>query len=400
MQSSATHDEFAPGPRPSARRGRRFRRIALPILGVLVLVGVLGGVKACQISTLIRAGRAAEQAGPPPEAVGTTKAERQSWERTLWAVGSVVSDRGVAVANEAPGVVSRLHFESGDRVERGQLLVELDTAVERAQLRSTLARLEGARVAFQRSSALAEEGVVSQAQRDADEATFNSLTAEANAIRAEIERKTVRAPFTGKLGIREVQLGQFLPAGTTISVLESDESVYVDFTLPQNDLELVQLGLKVRLSWTRDQPPVAEGTVEAVDPSVDPVTRAIGVRASVPKDEALRPGMFMNVQLVLPEKREVIVVPLTAVIHASFGDSVFVADPKPGAHDPKAPKIARQQFVRLGDTRGDFVAVTQGLRAGEEVVSAGAFKLRNGVPIVVDNRVQPKPQLDPRPENR
>jgi membrane fusion protein (multidrug efflux system) len=372
-------------------------RFVVPILALIAVLATLGGLKACQISTLIGAGKAAEQAGPPPEVVNSAFAARQTWERTLSSVATVMSAKGVAVSNDAAGLVSRIRFESGQAVQKGQILVELDSRVERAQLKSTLARRRGAEIAMKRSQVLSAEGVVAKAEKDADEAEFNSLTAEARAFEAEIERKTVRAPFSGKLGIREVNLGQFLASGTKVTELESRETVFADFTLPQQALPRLKIGMPVRVFQGTDPATMLEGTISAIEPALDAATRAVGVRASLPDGERFRPGMFLNVRVVQPEKDEVIVIPLTAVVHASYGDSVFIVAPAPQG---KPGKIARQQFVRLGEERGDFVAVLDGVKVGEEVVSAGAFKLRNRAPIVVDNKVELRPELAPHPENR
>jgi membrane fusion protein (multidrug efflux system) len=385
---------------PEPRRGLR-RSGLLAILGVIALLAALAGLKACQISKLIDAGKAAERAGRPPETVSTTRAEQEIWERTLRAVASVVTARGVQVSNDAPGTVARLHFESGESVRRGRILVELDTSVERAELKSTLARLEGAEIAARRSRVLAAEGVVAEAERDADEATYRSLKAEAASLGAQIERKIVRAPFDGRLGLREVNLGQYLPSGTTIVVLESKEPDYVDFGLPQQTLELLRVGMPVRVHRGQSEQPTVEAAITAIDPRLDPVTRSVDVRARLPGGHGLRPGMFVDVHVILPERVSVVAVPQSAVQRAAYGSSVFVVETESGPGPAGKPRrIARQKFVRLGEARGDFVAVLEGLKAGEEVVTSGGFKLQNGAPVVVSDKVKLTPELEPRPENR
>ena len=371
-------------------------RYVFVIVGVIVLLVGLAGVKAAQISTLIGFGEAAAKAGPPPEMVSTTKAEAAVFEAELNAVGTVVSAKGVALSNDAAGVVSRLHFESGAIVKKGDVLVELDTSVERAQVASLKARTELASVSANRSRALVSAGAAPQAQLDQDQSSLASLSADTKALLAQIERKVVRAPFAGRLGIRAVNLGQYLAPGTVVTVLESTESEYVDFTLPQAFVSQLKQGMLVRLRGERGGAVLAEGAIDAVAPSIDAVTRNVTVRASVPKGgDALRPGMFVAVDVVLPEKKNVVIVPLTAVVHAAYGDSVFVVEkPKEGGG------VARQKFVKLGERRGDFVAVTEGVKAGEEVVTSGSFKLRNGSKVVVKNDAKPKPELAPRPENR
>jgi membrane fusion protein (multidrug efflux system) len=348
----------------------------------------LAGIKAAQISTLIGFGEAAAKAGPPPEVVSTQKAEAAVFETELSSVGTVVSAKGVEISNDAPGVVSRLHFESGDIVKKGDVLVELDSSVERAQL-----------VSVNRSRALVSAGAAPQAQLDQDQSTSASLNADAKALLAQIDRKVVRAPFAGRLGIRAVNLGQYLAPGTVLTVLESTDSAYVDFSLPQVFVSRLKQGMLVRLRGERGGPLLAEGAIDAVAPALDAVTRNVMVRASVPKGgETLRPGMFLAVDVVLPEKRNVVIVPLTGVVHAAYGDSLFVVEtPKEGA---QGSGVARQRFVKLGERRGDFVAVTEGVKVGEEVVTSGSFKLRNGAKVVVKNDSKPKPELAPRPENR
>ncbi|MBV9949958.1 MAG: efflux RND transporter periplasmic adaptor subunit [Myxococcales bacterium] len=315
--------------------------------------------------------------------------------------------KGVDVSNDAPGVVSRIHFESGALVQEGQVLVELDAKVERAQLASARARQELAEVSAKRSRTLAESRSIAQSQLDGDESTLKGAAADVSQLEAQIARKVVRAPFAGRLGIRQVNLGQYLPAGTTLTVLEATDSVYVDFTLPQQRLPDLRVGTPVRVRIEGSESEVA-GAVSAVDPSIDAATRSIRARASVPnKDEHLRPGMFVNVTVVLPQTGSVVAVPAMAVVHASYGDSVFVVEDARDAEgtppgEPAAPrsKVARQQFVRLGETRGDFVAVVDGVKEGEEVVTAGAFKLRNGARVTIKNDVKLTPELLPRPENR
>jgi len=375
-------------------------RYLIVILGLVGLIGALVAIKGSQISMLMGMGEAMKKAGPPPEVVATTTAQRQTWESTLTAVASVVTAKGVALSNDAPGIVSRIHFESGDAVKQGDVLVELDTSVERAQLASLKAKRELADISVKRSKALATSGAVAQSQVDADESSFKSLTADAGALSAQIARKVIRAPFSGKLGIRTVNLGQYLAPGTIVTTLEAERSIFVDFRLPQEDLSQLAVGMPVRALPSGSGTPIAVGSISAIDPSIDPMTRTIKVRASLPEvEDKLRPGMFLRAEVVLPQKADVVAVPQTAIVHASYGDSVFVTEQKPGP-DGKERKVAQQQFVKVGQPRGDFVSVVDGLKADQEVVTAGAFKLRNGIPLKVNNVGGPQPSLDPHPENR
>ena len=388
--------------------GIKWRRMRyfIPIAVLLAVVVGLGTVKFKQISMLVHAGEAAKKLGPPPEVVATAAAKQDSWEGTLSAVGSVAAVRGVALSNEAAGIVTAIHFESGQKVAAGQVLVELDTSVERAPLASAEARKEVAELGAGRSRKLVERDAVSKAQLDGDEAQERSSAADFAALKAQIDRKTVRAPFAGRLGIRNVNLGQYLNPGTSVTVLESLGSVYVDFTLPQQYLPDLKVGTPVRVRADGAGNELT-GAIGAIDPTIDATTRNIKLRASVsnPKD-MLRPGMFINVTVVQDSKRAVVTIPATALVHASYGDSVFVVEDKKDeagtkvlGPDGKPAKVARQQFVRVGAARGDFVAVDKGLTAGQEIVVAGAFKLRNGVSVVVNNDVKVTPALQPAVDN-
>jgi len=387
---------------------RKLTRYLLLLIGPAVLVGLLVFLKFTQISLLMAKGKEAAAAGPPPEPVGSAVTQSASWEETLPAVGTVAGVRSVQISNESPGRVKRIRFESGAVVKKGQPLVELDTSVERAQLGAARSRRDLAVITAQRSRALFEREVVAQAEIDRDEANLKGTERDVAALEAEIDRKVVRAPFSGRLGIREVDLGEYLNAGTRLTILETLGEMFVDFTLPQELLGSVAEGMPVRVSLEGASLPTIDGVVAAVDPAVDDVTRSLKLRATVanPQDR-LRPGMFVSVSVVLPKAKPIVAVPATAVVYAPYGDSVFLLeDKKPGSPGmSKTPagkpvKVARQQFVRLGEARGDFVAISEGLKAGQEVVSAGAFKLRNGSPVVVDNTIKQDAQLNPRPENR
>jgi membrane fusion protein (multidrug efflux system) len=389
-------------------------RIVIAAGILLVVIGLLAGTKFAQISSLIRFGKAAQAAGPPPEAVGTAVAKGAAWESLLESVGSVAAGRGVTISNEVPGVVHAIRFDSGAKVRAGQVLVELDASVERAQLSSLQARRDLATTSATRTRRLEAGGASTKAQLDTDESQLKTVSADARALEAEIEKKTIRAPFGGKLGIRSVNLGQYLNPGTAITDLESTDAVYIDFTIPQQQVAQVPVGTSVRIALPGTQPPrTLAGKIAAVDPNADPVTRAVKLRASVQEDgdktstNGLRPGMFVNVSVVLPERANVVFVPATAIARAPYGNSIYVVEDKkdeeghpvigPGG---KPAKVARQQFVRVGITRGDFVAIDEGVTAGQQVVMLGAFKLRNGASVVVNNEIQLSPSQTPNPQNR
>ncbi|MGE0546151.1 MAG: efflux RND transporter periplasmic adaptor subunit [Kofleriaceae bacterium] len=385
---------------------RRWPRIVGVIVGLLVITGGLAGVKFCQISSLIAMGEQAQKAGPPPESVSTDLVTATVWDTTVAAVGTVTGVQSVAVANEAPGVVTKINFESGDVVKRGQVLAELDIAGERAQLASAISRRDLLRLNVGRSRKLVASGALARASLDEEETQLASAEKEVEAFRAGVDNKRIRAPFAGRTGIRAINVGQFLAPGTTVTTVESTGAVYVDFTLPQGQRGQIHTGNTVRVAVRGEQ--LAQGTITAIDPVIDPSTRNLKIRATIPKPgEQLRSGMFVSVSVVLPERAQVLIVPQTAVVHASYGDSVFIVEPKPPGSpgmattpDGKPVSVARQQFVKLGETRGDFIAIAEGVKAGQQVVSAGSFKLRNGSPVIVNNTVKPKAQLDPKPENR
>ncbi len=373
-------------------------RLIIPIVAVVALVLGLAAIKANQIGLLVKTGEAAKQAGPPPTAVGTGQVTRDTWRSTIYAVGTVAAGRGVTISNDSTGLVTQIHFESGDTVKAGAPLVELETSVERAQLESTLSQLELAETTLKRTRALVAEGVSSAQELDSAASSVKTLRAEAQGLRAQIGRKVVRAPFAGKLGIREVNKGQYLSPGSPITTLQSAEGDYVDFTVPQEYLDQMQVGLEVELWAPQGSDLQLKGVVAAVEPEVNQATRAVTIRASTqdPK-QRLHPGMFLNVRVLLDETRDVLLVPTTAVVYAPYGDSVFLVEPEPEQPDKQR---ATQQFVRLGETRGDFVEVTKGLDGDETLVTEGAFKLRNGAPVSVNNSVTLNPRLDPKPENR
>jgi membrane fusion protein (multidrug efflux system) len=383
-------------------------RYVLTVLGILLVVSVLGATKGAQIGQLIGFGKKMKEMGPPPEIVTSARADESTWEGNISAVGSVAADKGVAVSNDAAGIVTAIRFESGAVVKRGQILVELDTSVERAQLASALSRRDLAITTRDRTKRLAATGAISPAQLDNDESQMKTAGTDVEAIQAQIAKKTIRAPFSGRLGIRNVNLGQYLNPGTPVTVLETIDAVHVDFTVPQQRIADLANGMPLRIVLEGAGGAPIDGTIGAIDPAIDAATRTIKVRADVPNQgERLRPGMFVTVTVVLPERKSLVTAPATSIIHSPYGDSVFVIEAKaegaPGmrtTQDGKEVKVARQQFVRLGPARGDFVSVVDGVKKGDELVATGGFKLRNGSPVVVDNTKTLAPSTTPHPDNR
>jgi membrane fusion protein (multidrug efflux system) len=363
-------------------------------VGLVVVLGVLVGVKAGQIVTMVKAG---ESMVPPPEAVTSAKVEAAEWEESTSAVASLIALQGVTLAAELPGTVRELSFEAGSSVKRGAVLVRLDTSAEEAQLASAQAEASLARLNAERAKKLREGEANSQADLDAAVARAASADAAVRNLQAIIAKKTIRAPFDGRIGIRQVELGQVVAPGTPIASLQSVTPIRADFWLPQQALAQVQLGQRARLRTDTFPGRDWEGEVTTINPEVDPATRNVRIRATFPNaDGRLRPGMFANVQVLSDEKHQVLTVPATAVIFQPYGDSVFaIEEGKDQAGNPTT--IARQKFVRTGERRGDLVAIAEGLKAGETIVSTGAFKLRNGVAVKVDNRLAPTAELSPKP---
>jgi membrane fusion protein (multidrug efflux system) len=372
------------------------KRIIYTMVGLIVVIGVLAGIKALQIGKMIAHG---EQSAPPPLPVNTAVVHRESWQSLLTSVGSLEAVQGVMVTAELTGKVVHIGFEPGTMVQAGALLVQQDISSEKAQLSGAEAALDLAKVNLERLSKLLADGAIAQSQYDDAAAKFKEDAAQVDNIRAIIAKKTIRAPFAGRLGIRLVDLGQTLNEGDEIVSLQSLDPIFVNFRLPQQEVSQIQLGLRVQVTTDALPGQTIEGKVTAINPQVDSSTRNIGVQATVANSqERLRPGMFVKVALVLPVQDKVLAVPATAVLYAPYGDSVFVVEEKKSERNGQSVKIVRQQVVRLGEKRGDFVSVVSGLQEGDTVVSTGAFKLRNGQAVVVDNTLAPEFKLTPNPE--
>ncbi|MBI2399642.1 MAG: efflux RND transporter periplasmic adaptor subunit [Deltaproteobacteria bacterium] len=368
------------------------KRVLFAIVGMVVIIAALSVIKALQIRAMIDQG---EKFVPPPETVTTAIARTESWETELTAVGSVTAVQGVTVGAELVGKVEAIAFEPGTKVKKGDVLIRQDTSSEEALLPGAMAQVKLTKIILERDEKMAAEQIISRTDYDTAVANHELAIAQAAAIRATIYKKTVRAPFSGRIGIRQVNLGQILREGDPIVTLQTLDPVYIDFTLPQQQLPLLRAGLPVRV--TSDALPglAIKGRVTAVNPLVDAQTRNVQVQATAANPgEKLRPGMFINAAVELPAPQQVLSVPVAAVLYAPYGDSVFVVD-----DDKKGAKVLRQQFVRLGGKRGDFIAVIDGLKEGETVVSTGVFKLQNGQAVVVDHRLAPPFQKSPRPEN-
>jgi len=366
------------------------------VLGVTVaLLTTLGFIKFRQIHSAVQA--SAFQ--PPPEAVTSIVAHREEWPATMTIIGTMEAVQGVTVSADLPGAVARIAFDSGKSVHQGDVLVELDTRQERAQLASLEAQRDLARVNFGREQQLVDEGVISRSEYDQAASQQKATEANVAEVKATIERKTIRAPFSGILGIRQVNLGQYLSAGQAIVSLQALNPIYVDFGVPQQIVSHALVGRSLRVS-KEDLPSVAfSGRITAVDSVVNEATRNIQIQATLPNPEGkLRPGMFVQVDLPLGAARSVIALPASAINYAPYGDSVFVIT---DLKDPsgKTYRGVKQQFVKLEGTHGDQVAVVSGVNPGDEIVTSGVFKLRNGAAVQVNNKVQPGNNPAPKPED-
>lgn len=390
------------------------KKIIFTVLGLLILISVIAAIKVSQIVTLMQLG---ENSVEPSVTISSIDVKPYQWESTLTAIGSLEAAKGLDVTADLSGRITKIAFDAGTEVSAGDLLVEQDISTETAQLRAAKSETILSKNNFDRVKQLHQRKVASQSEYDNAKNAYQSALAAADNIRAAIEKKSIRAPFSGRLGIRLVNLGQSINAGQPVVSLQSTELMFVNFFLPQQNLPLLQKGLTVRLRTDAVPNKIFVGTINAINPEIDSDTRSVEIQALLANPEnQLLSGMFTNIEVVLPELEDVLIVPVTAVKYATYGASVFVIEPQVKASTVTPPKtdqdsvvaandtaeqwVVRQQFVRLGETRGDYVVVTKGLSSGQRIVSTGVFKLRNGAPVVINNDIVPefslKPSLDDR----
>lgn len=360
--------------------------------GLLLLVlAIVAGIKAEQIFTMIKNG---ESFVPPPEAVSVYQAELQSWPQTYTAIGTVEADEGITISAQVPGKVKRIAFQSGAYVQAGEVLVEQEAVNEKAQLDAAQARLKLAQASYQRLVELRKRNIASQSELDTAVQQVESAKGDVDDLRATLEKKQIRAPFDGRVGIRQIDLGTDLQVGTAIVSLQATNRVRVNFPIPQGWLSQINRGLDVNVAVGDVQGSVVTGKITAIGTEINPTTRNATVQSSLDNaDNKLMPGMAVSTTVTLSEPVQVLAVPSTAIIYAPFGDTVFVAD-----KDKQTGALkARQQFVRLGKSRGDFVEVLDGIKVGESVVSAGAFKLFNNQALVISDKPTPEFKTEPTP---
>ncbi|MEW8626997.1 MAG: efflux RND transporter periplasmic adaptor subunit [Candidatus Thiodiazotropha sp.] len=371
------------------------KRVMLTIIGLAVLIGIPAAIKMQQFQAM-----ADMQMTMPPEIVTADQVKRQQWPNTLSATGSLVAVQGVTVSAELGGKVSEIAFESGDRVKAGDLLVRLDTTAEEAQLRSAEAAEKLARINLDRNRGLRANKTVSQSDLDTAEANYKQATAQVENVKATIAKKTLRAPFSGQLGLRQVNLGQIIEQGTPVVTLQTIDPIYADFSLPQQRFSSVAVGNEVRITTDAAQDKSFSGKIIAINPEIDQATRTVRIRSTLSnQEELLRPGMFANIEVIMPQQDEVLAIPATSVLYAPYGDTVFVIDTTKDEATGEEQKTLRQQIIRLGQTRGDYVSVITGLEEGETVVTSGVFKLRPNMAVVVDNSLALDAKLEPQPAN-
>jgi membrane fusion protein (multidrug efflux system) len=370
------------------------KRMILMLAVATAVIATLGFVKFQQVQEAMAQGASFQ---PPPEAVTTIVAQQEQWPSTLTAIGTMAAVQGVTVSADLPGTVDRIAFESGTFVRKGDLLVQLDTRQERAQLTTIDSQREFANQNFDRMKGLLDQRVISRAEFDRAVTDQKQSEAQIGEVNATISRKTIRAPFSGALGIRQVNLGQYLAAGDPIVLVQSLDPIYANFGVPQQDAGQVRLGRSVRITAEELSGVEFEGRITAINPRVDEATRNVQVQATLSNTRGkLRPGMFVEAEVLMGASRSVVTLPSSAISYAPYGDSVFVVTDLKGPNG-QSYRGVRQQVVKVGPSRGDQISILEGVNAGDEVVTSGVFKLRNGAAVQINNKVQPSNSRTPKP---
>ena len=372
------------------------RMLIMLVLAGLVFGGIIGfqKFKARMIKQYL------SSQGLPTQTVSTITASDSEWQPAIRSVGTLRAERGADIAPEVAGVISAIHFRSGDEVPAGAPLVQLNDASERAQLASLVAAAQLAEINYRRDLEQLRKGFVTQAVVDTDAANLKVAQAHVAEQQALVDKKLVRAPFAGRLGIRAVDLGQYVAAGTKLVTLQSLDPILVDFSLPQTELARLAPGHKVSVTTNALPGEHFSGTVEAIDAKVDPATRNVLVRASIGNPQHhLLPGLFVDTDVSAGETKRYLTLPQTAIAFNPYGNTVFVVTDKGKGADGKRQLVAAQRFVTTGPTRGDQIAVLSGIEKGDTVVTAGQLKLRNGMPVKIDNSIQPANEANPQPKD-
>lgn len=358
------------------------------IIMIIVLLIVFGGIFGWGIIRSIFIKRYFANFQPPPVTISTAKATAVVWQPYLSAVGSVVAINGVQVTTEVAGLVEKISFESGQMVKQGDPIIQLDDAEDRQDLKNFQAQLDLAQITYRRQSILYKGNNVARA--DLDQATASLQQAQANVGKTLvlIDKKNIKAPFAGKLGIRLVNLGQYIAAGTAIVSLQSMDPLYIQFSLPEQNLNVLTVNQPIEIRVESEGDKVFIGKISALNSEVDANTRNILVQAVVPNPQyLLYPGMFANVRVLLPQKENVIAVPQTAVIFSLYGDAVYVVKPEGKDKEGKPILKAHLHYVTTGERRGNEVIILKGIQAGDEVVISGQLKLNEGAPVLINNTI-------------
>lgn len=336
--------------------------------------------------------------GNQPQTVSTTKAARSDWQPKLQAVGSLRASNGADLSLQLAGVVEEINFQSGDKVEKGRLLLRLRSDDDIAKLKALEAQAELSKITYERDLRQFKAQAVSQQVVDTDAANLKNTEALAAQQSAIVDQKTLKAPFAGRLGIRQVDLGQYLAPGTMVVTLQALNPIYVDFTLPQQAVAQLKVGQKVKAKVDAYPGKVFDGDISAINPRVEVGSRNVVVRATLANDDqTLMPGMFATVDVDVGAPQDLLTLPQTAITYNAYGNIVYVVDDKGKGQDGNQQLVVRQVFVETGTTRGDQVAILKGIKEGDTVVTGGQMKLRNGVPIKVDNSVLPRNDPNPLP---
>jgi membrane fusion protein, multidrug efflux system len=334
----------------------------------------------------------------PPQTVSTVMAATQEWQPQIEAVGSLRAVNGADLAFEVPGIVKELHFNSGDDVAAGDVLLALRADDDVAKLEALQATAALSEIVHQRDQEQFKIKAVSQATLDSDAANLKNAKAQVSEQQAVVAKKTLRAPFAGHLGVRAVDIGQYISAGTTVVTLQALDPIYADFFLPQQVLNQIRLEQTVTIKIDTYPDQDFAGTITAINPKVDPATRNVQVRATLKNpDRRLLPGMYASVNVAAGSKQRYVTLPQTAVTYNPYGETVYVVDDKGANPQGQQQLIARQVFVTAGLKRGDQVAILSGVEDGQTVVTAGQMKLRNGAPVMVDNTIRPTADANPIP---
>jgi membrane fusion protein, multidrug efflux system len=375
--------------------------IVASLLMLVVVVAVYFGLGYYKVGQIMGFAQLAKSGAfaPPPTAVTTTVAAKSQWQPTLETIGTVVAINGVTISTDLAGIVSKIAFDSGSQVKAGDLLVQLNTDQEQAQLAQAEAQRDWTQITLTRNQDLLAKRTVSQSDFDSATAQFHQAQATVDQYKAVIARKTLRAPFAGIVGIRQVNLGQYLNTGDAVVTLQSFDPIYVNFSLPQQNLSQITVGQGVEITLDAYGDKLFKGKITAINSLVDQNSRNVQIQATLPNaDTQLRPGMYAKVKVVLPDIQEVVAIPTSSIHYAPYGDSVFiVSDLK--SQDGKTYKGVKEQFVKLGQSKGDLTAIVSGLNPGDEVVTSGVFRLRSGGAIIVNNKTTPGNDTSPNPSD-